>query len=242
MASKRMSRVIEKEEDNYIPEYTLDRIEEEVCKKMPAIMQYASWDDVIPACIMIEHEPLGIYGCLNNTVNEATKNVILSGQYIRAAIKFRIYMLLYYMHRDSELYKISVFPILIAKMKEEKFDYGIEWINRRIDRIIELEWKVKELQGQVNEKLTEEESTEKTDWHDKVRLELALRLMEKAGADVERYGNKTKVARILQTITKLPFSTCKNYVTNRDLNHKKHEEEVLEINATLQDISVDVRI
>ena len=148
MASKhRQSVVVTKDEDSYIPEYTLDRIEEEVCKKMPAFIQYAGWKKVIPACIMIEQEPLGIYGCLTNTIKEVTMNQInpFNIQHVRAAIKCRIYMLLYYRHRDNELYKVAVFPYLIEKMREEKFDYDIEWINKRIDQIIKLEWRVREL-------------------------------------------------------------------------------------------------
>lgn len=142
-----VSIVVPKEEDSYIQKYALDRIEEEVCKKMPAIIRYADWKKVIPACIMIEQEPLGIYGYLNDTIKDATKNVSsgTSIQYIRAAIKFRIYMLLYYRHCDNELYRVAVFPNLIEKMKEEKFDYDIEWINKSIDKIIDLEREVREL-------------------------------------------------------------------------------------------------
>ena len=242
MATKhRQSVVVTKDEDSYIPEYTLDRIEEEVCKKMPAFIQYADWKKVIPTCIMIEQEPLGIYGCLINTIKEATKNMLSGTSYTRVAIKYRIYMLLYYRHRDNELYKVAVFPNLIEKMREEKFDYDIDWINKCIDHIIDLEREVRELQKRSSENMTEEGS-EETKWHDKVRLELTLRIMESMGADLKKYGNKVKVASILQTITNLPLSTCKNYVTNRDLNSKEHSEEVLKINSTLQEISLDIRL
>lgn len=56
-------------------------------------------------------------------------------------------MLLYYRHCDNELYRVAVFPNLIEKMKEEKFDYDIEWINKSIDKIIDLERRIKELSG-----------------------------------------------------------------------------------------------
>lgn len=82
----------------------------------------------------------------------------------------------------------------------------------------------------------------KIPWHDKVRLELALRFMEKAGCNLEIYGNKAGAARVLEAITKLPPSTCKNYVSNRDLNTREHNEEVLKLNGELQQLGTEIRL
>ena len=68
--------------------------------------------------------------------------------------------------------------------------------------------------------------SEEIDWHDKVRLDVLLRLMVKDGADLEKHGNKMKAAKIMQSITGLPLQTCKNYCTNRDLNITIHSEEI----------------
>lgn len=79
-------------------------------------------------------------------------------------------------------------------------------------------------------------------WHDKVRLDLLLRLMENDGADLERHGNKMKAATIMQSITGLPLQTCKNYCTNRDLNVATHSEEVLKMNTLLQSLDMKIRL
>ncbi|MCR4920114.1 MAG: hypothetical protein K5945_00200 [Bacteroidaceae bacterium] len=83
---------------------------------------------------------------------------------------------------------------------------------------------------EIEEDLADDDAT----WHDKVRLELLLRLMEKDGADMNKFGNKAKASKLIQAITQLPLSTCKNYCTNRNLNVTTHKEEVLALNSLIQ--------
>lgn len=111
------------------------------------------------------------------------------------------------------------------------------------NRIKELEEENREQGKQIKEFEELAKSTsKKISWHDKVRLELALLFMEKADCDMKKYGNKARAARVLQAITKLPISTCKNYVTNRDLNTQEHKEEILEINTELQALGTELRL
>ena len=84
--------------------------------------------------------------------------------------------------------------------------------------------------------------SEEIDWHDKVRLDVLLRLMVKDGADLEKHGNKMKAAKIMQSITGLPLQTCKNYCTNRDLNITIHSEEILKMNTLLQSLGMEIRL
>lgn len=86
-----------------------------------------------------------------------------------------------------------------------------------------------------------EETAEEIAWHDKVRLELLLRMMETDGVDMKQVV-KARVAELMQSITGLASQTCKNYCTNRDLNTKKHEEEVLKLNTKLQALGMKIRI
>ena len=88
----------------------------------------------------------------------------------------------------------------------------------------------------------EELPEDNIEWHDKVRLDLLLRLMKKDGVQLERHGNKARAAELMQTITKLPISTCKNYCTNEDLNTKEHEEEILRLNSKLQALGMGTRL
>lgn len=246
MATKhRQSVIVTKDEDSYIPEYTLDRIESEVCTNIPG-MEYTQWEDAINMCVEIEREPLDIYRCLNTivtiygiwdkepqTINDRMKSILL-----------RIHILLYYRHRDDRIYEISVFPPLREYVNRyvncKNYNFHVK-IYDPLNKIIDLEREVRELQKRSCENMMEE-GCEEIEWHDKVRLELALKFIEKAGANLKKYGNKTKVANILQTITKLPLSTCKNYVTNRDLNTKEHNNEILKVNATLQEVGIDIRL
>ena len=75
--------------------------------------------------------------------------------------------------------------------------------------------------------------------HDKVRLEVVCKLLEESGANFGAYGNKAEAARLAHYITGLPFSTCKNYMTNRDLNTTEHNEEVLKTNTSIKKIGIN---
>ena len=79
-------------------------------------------------------------------------------------------------------------------------------------------------------------------WHDKVRLDLLLRLIKKDGANLETYGNKAKAASVMRTITNLPLQTCKNYCSDPMLNTDTHKEEILELNTKLQVLGMEIRL
>lgn len=156
----RMSRVIEKEEDTYISDYTLDRIEAEVCKSIDC-MKYSRWKDVISTCIEIEREPLSIYTYLDTVITVSTAGKSFASQShlneYKRSITTRVYILLYYYHRDDEVYKLAVFPPLWKRIRQYSANYNIEGIiDKPIDRIIELENKVKELQGQLDDEPAED--------------------------------------------------------------------------------------
>lgn len=88
----------------------------------------------------------------------------------------------------------------------------------------------------------EHENTEEVDWHDKVRLDLLLRLMKKDGANLEKHGNKVKAANVMQSVTNLPLQTCKNYCSSPILSTTEHEEEILKLNTNLQALGMETRL
>ena len=111
-------------------------------------------------------------------------------------------------------------------------------LNEARDMLKQKDAQLKELQ-QENEQLRsqlddDEEPDEEISLHDKVRLELLLQLMKKDGADLNKHGNKTKAAQVMQAITNLPITTCKNYCSNQDLSAYAHEEEILMFNTKLR--------
>lgn len=123
---------------------------------------------------------------------------------------------------------------------QEQSDSQIAKLNARIK---ELEEHKEHIQSELQDlKDYYANAVEEIPSHDKVRLELLLRFMENADCDFGRHGHKAKAATILQTITKLPISTCKNYVSNRDLNTDVHSKEILAINSLLQALGTEIRI
>ena len=122
-----------------------------------------------------------------------------------------------------------------AETSKEKND-DIEKLKARI---AELEEKCKQQEEQLNE---HEEPVELLTPHDKVRLDILLGLMENNGANLNKHGNKTKAAQLMKAITGLPFQTCKNYCSDRNVNTKLHEEEVLKINTLVQALDMKIRL
>lgn len=133
----------------------------------------------------------------------------------------------------------------LGNLMEPKNIFGMSVEEQRlrvVNYLVKREW----MQKESKESATEDEDVhipaEPIDVHDKVRLDLALKLMEKDGANLNKHGNKTIAAKVLHTITGLPMQTCKNYCSNRDLNTTEHSEEILTINSQLQALSMETRL
>lgn len=125
------------------------------------------------------------------------------------------------------------------KQEPEMSETKLDDTDKLKARIAELEEKCK----QQTEKLKEyEEPVELLAPHDKVRLDILLGLMENNGANLNKHGNKTKAAQLMNAITDLPLQTCKNYCSDRNVNTKLHEEEVLKINTLLQALDMKIRL
>ena len=125
------------------------------------------------------------------------------------------------------------------KQEPEASETKLDDTDKLKARIAELEEKCK----QQTEKLKEyEEPVELLTPHDKVRLDILLGLMENNGANLKKHGNKTNAAQLMNDITGLPLQTCKNYCSDRNVNTKLHEEEVLKINTLLQALDMKIRL
>ena len=74
--------------------------------------------------------------------------------------------------------------------------------------------------------------------HNKVVLELFAKLLEESGADLNKHGNKAIAARLAETITRLPFSTCQNYFSDR-LRTTVHSDEVLKMNTAIKELGIE---
>ena len=79
----------------------------------------------------------------------------------------------------------------------------------------------------------------------KVRMELARILMEKAGITTEllkRHGNKDKAGTIMGALLDIPAKTCKQYYSDPKLNKGYHKETVMELNAILNELKIDIQL
>lgn len=86
---------------------------------------------------------------------------------------------------------------------------------------------------------------EELDMRDKLRLEMVCKMMEASGADLSdnaKHGTRAKAAELAHHTTALPLSTCKKYMTNRDLNTLTYQEEILSLNGLLQSLGIEWRL
>lgn len=102
-------------------------------------------------------------------------------------------------------------------------------------RIQELEKSKEELE----EKLAAyEEGPIVSEPHNKVVLEVFVKLLEASGVDFKVRGNKANAAHLAETITGLPLSTCQNFFPDR-LDTTVHSEEVVKINILLKKLGIE---
>ena len=109
-------------------------------------------------------------------------------------------------------------------------------------RIQELEKSKEELEKskeELEEKLAAyEEGPIVSEPHNKVVLEVFVKLLEKSGADLKKHGNKAIASRLAETITRLPLTTCQNYFSDR-LKTTAHPDEVLKMNTAIKELGIE---
>jgi len=112
-------------------------------------------------------------------------------------------------------------------------DSRIEHLQKRIK---ELEQRNSELEDIISNKV------DSTSFHDKVRLDILLKLINIAGGNHRQRGNGKKVAELMNRITGLPLQTCRNYCSDSRLNTSTHKDEVLMLNSLLLSLGIEIRL
>lgn len=135
----------------------------------------------------------------------------------------------------------------MERKKAELTKEPTEEVNNELEEELEALKEACETLTAENKRLKEQQQEEETsmeeiNWHDKVRLDVLLRLMKEDGANLEKHGNKSMAAEIMHAITGLPLTTCKNYCTNQDLSQTHHEEEILKLNSKIQALGMKIRL
>ncbi len=109
-------------------------------------------------------------------------------------------------------------------------------------RIAELEAENKELKEQIELLQSPEGAPIDTEGHGAVRLELLRQLMDKAGAQWLRHGNKVIAARLMEAVTGLALKTCRNYLSDPRVNQTEHQEIILDTNSKLKALGIEITL
>ncbi len=109
-------------------------------------------------------------------------------------------------------------------------------------RIAELEAENKELKEQIELLQSPEGAPIDTEGHGTVRLELIRQLMDKAGAQWQKHGNKVIAAQLMAAITGLAFKTCKNHLSDPIVKHTEHKETILDVNSKLNALGIEITL
>lgn len=122
---------------NFLPQYTLDQFSEQVCSKL-SYFNNSNWEGLPELCKEIEQEPRAVDTVIMKTKRNYSGGVA-QGIYRYHQVLTRVYMLLYYRHRDDKIFQSIVFPELVKNMKDYAGDTLKNVIQPGINRILELD-------------------------------------------------------------------------------------------------------
>lgn len=122
---------------------------------------------------------------------------------------------------------------------ENKLESRIKELEEENKRLNEL---TKNLQKKLDEANTIPDSITA---QQRVRMELARLLMEKAGINetvLDKWGNKDKAGTIMSIISDITPTTCKTYLSDPTINKGYHEKTISNINTLLESLGLDFKL
>lgn len=78
--------------------------------------------------------------------------------------------------------------------------------------------------------------------HNKVVLEVFVKLLEKSGADFKVRGNKAIAARLAEYVTGIKKDACNKYMCYKDLSTSYHKDEVNKVNDQLRLLNINIKL
>ena len=78
--------------------------------------------------------------------------------------------------------------------------------------------------------------------HNKVVLELFVKLLEKSGVDFKVHGNKAIAARLAEYVTGIKKDACNKYMCYKDLSTSYHKDEVNKVNDQLRLLNINIKL
>ena len=114
--------------------------------------------------------------------------------------------------------------------------------SQQATRIKELEAEVESVQNELEEAHTIPDTVTA---QQRVRMELARKLMDAAGIDEEilaKWGNKDKAGTLMGTMLDIIPSTCKTYLSDPCMNYEHHKDTVDKINPLLEALDLEFEL
>ena len=225
------------------------------------------WGLPIQELRKIETDPFRVYGIIKEYRKNLSIRINLSDSRFRLyqVLFTRIYILVCYRHYGEEIYNTIVLKALASNMGMFGTEEAQQRIHNDIGEIKALEKKVEAAKAEkpadgnttaqepANRNTTTEESAEDAlqegekelqniKFHNKVRLDLLLKLMLKAGANLTDHGNKRRAAEVMAVLSGLPLNTCKNFCSDPVVNQDTHEEALDALKKKLQILDINLNI
>lgn len=122
----------------FLPQYTLDQLLQRVCSRLPYYGQYNMWKDAPELCMRIESEPRAVDSVILMSKNKYDSSVTQRIYKYHLMLTY-VYMLLYYRHRDDQIYQIIVFPELLKYVSTYVGDALKNIIQPEINKILEMD-------------------------------------------------------------------------------------------------------
>ena len=78
--------------------------------------------------------------------------------------------------------------------------------------------------------------------HNKVVLEVFVKLLEASGVDFKVHGNKAIAARLAEYVTGIKIDACNKYMCYKDLSTSYHKDEVNKVNDQLRLLNINIKL
>lgn len=129
---------MENNNKQFLPQYTLDQLSQRVCSGLPFCNFYNTWEGIPELCMKIEAEPRAVDSAILMVQNKHDTSIEQNVNKYHLVLT-RVYILLYYRHRDDQIYQALVFPELIKNMGRYAGDDLRNVIQPEINKILELD-------------------------------------------------------------------------------------------------------
>lgn len=248
---------------SFLPENTLNWLYLNVCRHLQLFERFnprTIWERPIERCIDLEQDPDSISSFI--LVQEEDKGRITNSDIMHYhQFLVRVYILLYYRHRDEELYNEDIFPILKDSMGHYGEEKVIKDIQQKLDKRIESDKKAHRYKT-YTEYANPYRQIDDDDYdvndavepqkvlYNKVSFELFIRLLEKckllgnddSGTFKIITSNKSRVGELWQMFTGKSGEEFRRYCSKQSYVNDHTLKDIERLNKKLKEIGIDLQL